>query len=290
MNLLIRLSLRNLFRQKRRNILLGIAMAMGVMILVIANSFSHGISDIMFNKIMRWATGQVQVRFNEKGRVMREIFRDKERVLPIVKSDPDLKEADEAVGMFMRAIGNGKSDNVIVVGVNVSDSVSPETMKEVEESFRLVEGKWQDLQGNDVENPAIVSEEKARYLNVKRGDVVRVRFRNMFGQDQAARITVKGIMKNDNIFMQPVMFLEVGKAKDMLGYRPYETASLSLTVKDPQKNARAVADRIHAKLKPDVAVICASVSHKNKTRNSVLLGYKSDEESRKKLSGMLKLR
>ena len=40
MFLLFRLSLRNLFRQKRRNLLLGSAMAIGVMLLVVANSFS----------------------------------------------------------------------------------------------------------------------------------------------------------------------------------------------------------------------------------------------------------
>ena len=88
--LLIRLSLRNLLRQKRRNILLGSAMAIGVAILVVANSFSHGISDIMFNKVMRYVTGHVAIRFNERGGVMREIFRDRARVLAAIKDEPGI--------------------------------------------------------------------------------------------------------------------------------------------------------------------------------------------------------
>ncbi|MDD5687902.1 MAG: FtsX-like permease family protein [Elusimicrobia bacterium] len=289
MKLIIMLSLRNLFRQKRRNIFLGIAMAMGVTILVIANSFSHGISDIMFNKIMRWVTGQVTVRFNERGRVSRELFRDKDRIMAIIKSEPGVVEADAGVGMFMRAIGNGKSDNVILVGVNTTQSISEKTRKEVEESFRLIDGTWKDLENSAIENPVIVSEEKARYLNVKRNDIIRVRFRNMFSQDQAARLTIVGIMKNDNIFMQPVIFLELDKAKELLAYRPYETGSISIILKDPQKNASALADRIHARLKPGLAVIYASVKNKNKKQYVTILGYKSDDETKKKLSGMLKL-
>jgi ABC-type lipoprotein release transport system permease subunit len=287
--LLIRLSLRNLLRQKRRNILLGSAMAIGVAILVTANSFSHGISDIMFNKIMRYVTGHVAIRFNERGGVMREIFRDRERILETVKNEPVIEEADESIGMFARAIGNGRSDNIMLVGVNTTKGRSEKAMKEVEDSFRLVEGRWKDIESASIENPVVISAEKARYLNVKMKDVVRVRFRNMFGQDQAARLTVAGIMKNDNLFMQPVVFLELAREKELLGYRPYETGSFSLKIKDPQKNAFALAGRIHDRLKPGTAVIYASAAGRSGPRPVILLGYRSGDESKKKIAGLLKL-
>ena len=288
--LLIRLSLRNLLRQKRRNIMLGSAMAIGVAILVVANSFSHGISDIMFNKIMRYVTGHVTVRFNERGGVMREIFRDRARVFEAVKDEPVIESADEAIGMFARAIGNGKSDNIILVGVDTKKGRSEKAMKEVQEAFRLVEGSWKDVESQAIENPVIISAEKAHYLNVKRNDVVRVRFRNMFGQDQAARLTIVGIMKNDNIFMQPVVFLELASEKELLGYRPWETASLSLKLTDPQLNAAALADRIHERLShPGTAVIYATAAGRSGRKTVTLLGFKSDDEAKKKISGMLKL-
>lgn len=289
MKLLIRLALRNLFRQKRRNILLGVAIALGIMILVIADAFSHGISDNIFNKILRWATGQVTVTFHEKGKESRQIFRDKERIMPILKNEPNVKQADEAIGMFVRAIGNGKSDNVILVGADTTRGYDKESLKELEESFKILEGSWKDLENTAIENPVIVSEEKARYLNVKKNDVIRVRFRNMFGQDQAERLTVAGIMKTNNIFMQPVVFLEATRAKEVLGYRPYETASIQLVIKDPQKNAKKIADDIHAKLQPGLAVIYASIKHGKNLQDATVVGYKSDDESKKKLSGMLKL-
>lgn len=287
--LLIRLSLRNLLRQKRRNILLGSAMAIGVAILVVANSFSHGISDIMFNKIMRYVTGHVAVRFNERGGVMREIFRDRELAFAALKDEPLIEQADESIGMFARAIGNGRSDNIILVGADTKKGASKKELAEVEKSFRLVAGSWKDVENPAIENPAIISEEKARYLNVKMRDVVRVRFRNMFGQDQAARFTVVGIMKIDNIFMQGVTFLELGRAKELLGYRPWETGSLSLKIKDPQKNAAALADRIHKKFQPGTAVIHASVSGRSGRRALAVLGFRTDDESKQKIAGMMKL-
>lgn len=283
--LLIRLSLRNLLRQKRRNILLGSAMAIGVAILIVANSFSHGISDIMFNKIMRYVTGHVAVRFNERGGVMREIFRDRDRVWAAVKDEPLVENADESIGMFSRAIGNGKSDNIMLIGVDTKKNISEKERKEVEQSFHMVEGKWKDIERTDLENPVIISKEKARYLNVKMNDVLRVRFRNMFGQDQAARLTVAGISRNDNIFMQGVVMLEQGRAKALLGYRPWETGSINLTIKDPQKNALAVADRIHGRLSPGTAIIYART-----WRGPVnVLGFKSDDSSRQKIEGLMKL-
>src|SRR3989339_25061 len=123
MKLLAMIALRNLLRQKRRNLFLGMSIACGVMILVIANSFSHGISDIFFNRIMRWVTGHVSVTFNDKGRMWGELCRDRERILSIVKEyEGRAHEIDEGVGMFMRAIGNGKTDNIILVGADTSAS------------------------------------------------------------------------------------------------------------------------------------------------------------------------
>lgn len=285
--LLIRLSLRNLLRQKRRNLLLGSAMAIGVAILVTANSFSHGISDIMFNKIMRYVTGHVAVRYNERGGVMREIFRDKDRILAAVKEEPLILKADESVGMFSQAIGNGRSDNIMLVGVDTKKTLSEDERREVEESFRMTEGTWKDIERTDIENPAIVAEEKARYLNVKRGDVLRVRFRNMFGQSQAARLTVAGISRNDNIFMQGVVFLDKDRAKELLGYRPWETGSLNLTIKDPQKNASALADRLHDRLRPGLAVIYAEAGARR--RPVTVLGFRTDDASKEKLRSLAKL-
>ena len=277
-------SLRNLFRQKRRNFFLGISIAFGVMILVVANSFSHGLSDVMFNRIVRYVAGQVSVTFYEKNRLFCQIFRDRERLLNLLpKGENGILKIDESVGVPARGIGNGKAETVMVIGVDTKAKMSEKERKEIEESFKMVEGKFKDLEDASIENPAILSTDKAKDLNVKKNDTIRVRYKNIFGQDQAARLTVVGIMKITNIFMSGVVFVELGNLKNLMGYRPWEMGSLNLTVENPKENAVRIADRIHEALKPGPAVLLSQLSFKDKECRASVLCFLSDETSRKKL-------
>lgn len=285
MRFLLMVSLRNLSRQKRRNILLGTAMAFGVMILVLANSFSHGISDIMFNKIVVYVAGHVRVTAGEgRGREL-AIFRDRERLEKIVRerAGAPLAEMNESIGIFLRAIGNGRTENMVLVGVDTSRSITEKQRKEYDESFHMVEGDFKQLADSKIENPMILSKEKAETLNVKRGDIVRIRFRNIHGQTQSARLTVTGIMSNDNIFMQGVMFVELKNLKGMMGYRPWECGSLHLTLTDPEKNAVAVADRIHAALVPGPAFIRATVSRGAMRAAATVIPFMGNDDVKKKI-------
>jgi ABC-type lipoprotein release transport system permease subunit len=284
MKFLLIVSLRNLLRQKRRNVLLGSAMAFGVMILITAGAFSRGITDIMFNKIVVYVSG-VSIRVNEgRGREL-SIFRDRERLIKIIKdrAGAPLSDHEEAIGIFSRALGNGKAENMMLVGIDTSRKITEEQRKEYEESFHMVEGRFEDLGSAAVENPMILSREKADALNVKKNDIVRIRFKDVRGQTQSARLTVTGIMSNDNIFMSGVMFIEMLNLKKMMSYRPYECGSIFLTIKDPQKNARDVADRIHGALKPGPAFIYAEASAGGKRAATTILPFMGNDEQNKKI-------
>lgn len=282
MRLLFTISLRNLFRQKRRNILLGIAIAVGVMILVVARSFSAGITDILFNKIVVRVAGHISVAFNEEGKLYRTIFRDKERILSVVKSNiHDIREIEEALAIFNRVIGNGKSDNSILVGIDLSQHLSEETREEIEESFRMLVGDFGDLGNMELENPVILSEEKAKYLRVGKGDTLRIRFTNVYGNNESARLNVVGIVKNDNIFMQSVIFSELKNVKRLMGFKEYEVANLNITINNPTKNAVSMADKLHSVLKPELAIIYGKIQFGNIKKDATVLGLNSDETSQK---------
>ncbi len=289
MFLLLRLSLRNLFRQKRRNLFLGSAMAIGVMLLVIANSFSHGISDIMLNKVLRWITGHVTIASNERGRMDSAIFRDK-AVFDFIKTDYKdiVREEEEAIGVLVKGIGNGTAENLIFVGTDMSSEVSEKSRKETEESFQMVEGQWNDLTNPKYQNPVIISEDKLKSLKLKRFDVLRLRFRNIFGQDQSARVTVVGTIKTSNIFMGPVTFGDLKTVKTLLGYDEHSIGYLNLILKDPNKNARKLADTIHARLKnPGLAIIAGTANDTNQT--VTLLGFNSNAKLETKWAAQVEL-
>jgi ABC-type lipoprotein release transport system permease subunit len=298
MNIIFSISLRNLLRQKRRNILLGIAIAFGTMILVLANAFSHGISDVLFNKIVVYVAGHVSVSFTQDGNFYKQLFRDGDRMVEIVKKElPDITQLQEAIGMFGRAIGNGKSDNVIMVGVDLNqhmnikqtDEEKKKEQEEYQQNFKMVQGDFLDLKRTDIENPVGLSVDKAKYLNVKVNDVLRVRFQDIYGQQQAARMTVVAIFKPANVFMSMPVFLEVATLKKMLNYGPHDIAQLYIRIKDAKKFAVRDADKLHAALEPRPAVILGTLASGQREAPVTVLCAKSDTTSIKLLAAQIKL-
>ncbi len=264
--------------------MLGLSIAIGVMILVVANSFTGGISDVLFNRVVRYVTGQVSVSVYEKNMMWCQIFRDKERLMDLVdQKNPRITKIEESVGIFSRAIGNGKAENVMLIGIDTSLKQTEKERKELEASFKMIDGSFQDLQRTDVENPVILSTDKMKDLNVKVNDIVRVRFKNIFGQDQAACITVVGTLKITNIFMSGVMFLDLQNAKKLFGYQPWESGPLVITMVNPKKDAVPVANQIHSRLKPGIAQIAAEVQSGGKKERADVFGFFNKEETKKGL-------
>ncbi len=267
MSLLLRLSLRNLLRQKRRNLLLGSAMAIGMALLILANSFAHGISDVLFNRILAFAAGHISVNYLQGGNRMTPVFRDgpmlKERVREAL---PSLEAMQEAMGLFARAVGNGRSDNVILVAMDLKSKLDPQQQADLEANFHMIAGEYRDLNRTDLSHPVLIAEDKAKYLRLGLHDVVRVRFQDVEGRQQAARLTVAGIFKPANVFMSAPVFLGLDDLKAMAGYGPHDTPQLFLQIADPKTNAIAYADRLHEALKPPLAAAWASLSAPESTR------------------------
>ena len=288
MNVVVTIGFRNLIRQKRRNILLGIAIAIGTAILILAQGFSHGISDNLFNKIVVYVAGHVGVAFSENGNVFKQVFHDGPHIKEIVKKQvPDIIKIDEALGVFCRAVGNGKSDNVVMVGIDMTQAGDEKTRQEDADNFKMIYGRFENLQSDSIENPVILAKEKASYLNVKMGDVIRVRYRTINGQDQAARLTVSGIFIPANMFMSAPVFLELNDLKKLLGYGPNDIGQLYITIKDPKKNAVKYAELLQKALQPSLAQISGFLTNVNDSIAVTVLGFKSDSSSRALLNAKL---
>lgn len=282
--IIARISLRNLLRQKRRNILLGTGIAFGMMILVIANSFSHGISDLLFNKIIVYMAGHTQVIVNEKGRRQSTIIRDQARFEMIISNNvKNLVEIRESIATFGRAIGNGKSDNMVIVGIPVTGEAISYY------SDRVKTGDIAKFTNGSVENPTIISEDKAKDLNVKYLDTVNMRFTTVNGQSQTARLTVIAITKSEGMFQGFVSYLPLPAAKKLLGYRPWETGGLQLILKNPKQTAILTANKLHDALTPEVASVYGNFSVGGSAIGGALFGVATNQAAFAKLTNEVKL-
>lgn len=237
--------------------MLGSAIALGTAVLVTANAFSRGISVTIFERVVVWVAGHAGVTASEVGSTDRQLFRDGPFLREQFKTIPQIKRSSESVAAFARALGKGKSDNAILVGVDLSDDLDAQEMRDLEESFHMIKGKWNDLAKGDVEIPLVLAAPKAEELGVDSGDEIRLRFTSAHGAYQATKGKVVGIFRTDNMFMQAPIFVEIGRLRELMGYQPWESSGYTLVLHDPSRDAQAVADSLQARLQPRFAAIPA---------------------------------
>jgi len=277
MNFIFTIAFRNLFRQKRRNILLGTAIATGTAILILANAFAHGISDILFNQIIVYVAGHISVGFTNNGNMYSQVFHDAPRMKEVVrKVIPNTTHLQEAIGIMARAIGNGKSDNVIMVGMDLNAKLGKKEEEQYQKNFKIIEGNLDDLKNHKYELPVALAVDKAKYLNVKLHDNLRVRFIDINGQNQACKLIIVAIMKPSNVFMSAPIFLEVQDLKKIGGYGPNDMGQMYIRIADPKKFAKKYADSLYKALIPQLAVVEGKLDIKGNSSDVKVIGFRSD--------------
>ena len=247
MKIIIFLALRNFIRQRRRNIMLGGAIAFGIMVLTVAMAFTNGLTDTILNRIVIYMCGHVQINMVEQGRFMTPIIRDKDRFEKLVKNNIEgIDKIEESMGTLCRAVGNGQGDYVYMVGSDVDQKFT--------ESFMLDQGRFIDYQKPGNYLPVLMSTQKAKALKVRVNDSINIRFTNVSGQANTATLKVVGIMKSQNVWMDWAIFVPQNSFKTIMGYRLYETGALRVRLHDPRTSAMQ-ADRLWKKLTPPLAII-----------------------------------
>jgi ABC-type lipoprotein release transport system permease subunit len=248
MGLLLKISLRNLLRQKRRNFFLGLAIAVGMMILVATSSFTKGLTDVILNKWLVYSYGHVSITGYESGNRQNTIVRDRERIIKLIKSVKGVKEVNNYLGIFTRVVGNGKSTMMALVGMPDKDAI--DYLGNTEDR-----GNAHDFTNRSIENPVIMGKDKAKDLNVKVGDTLRVRLTTVNGQVQSADLSLVATSKELTGGSAIAFYIPIDKLKDIRGLKPYESGPLQVVLNhmdDPQA-ALVAANKIHELLKPGLA-------------------------------------
>ena len=147
---IVKIGFRNLIRQKRRNMLLGIGIAFGTCILIIANAFSHGLSDVLLNKILTRIAGHIVVNISEKDRAAtapkRQIIRDRARIEQIIRANVEnIQSVEHGVATFARAIGKGGSEFLVVIGLD--------DIKTFQKEVEVASGALSDMTNPIMHNP-----------------------------------------------------------------------------------------------------------------------------------------
>ncbi len=245
---------RNLVRQFRRNLLLGITIAVGMAILVVTASFTSGLTDILFNKVMVYMTGHIRVVRDEYTTRRADVIRDMPRFIQTIKDTvPGIVRIDEDVSTFGRSVGNGKTGMVALVGISKDSDFYNET--------QLESGDPRDMFKPDVFPGIIMYKNAAKDINVGLNDTVTIRFQSIYGQAQAPKFRVVGLIPSQNMFMDVAAFVDVGVLRGMLNLKPEEVLGLNIVTSypaDSQKLIR-VANKLYGALTPNPASVKAEL-------------------------------
>lgn len=254
------LSMRNLVRQKRRSVLLGTAIAFGMMVLTLAHSFSHGLSETVFNRVMRFLTGHIEVVSLERGKKA-PIIRDTERVIAAARTLPHFKYAHESIIIYTRLIGNGRADTSVIIGVEGSAERIDEAKSM---DFYAVAGTIADFTNGRVPYPILIYEDKAKALNVRVGDTVKTRFQTVDGMQQSASFTVVAFIRAVGSYQSMASLALLPDLKRLMGYAPHESATLQLILTDPREAPKDAA-LLRKALVPNIARIDGAIGGRDIT-------------------------
>lgn len=283
LKLLSDLSLRNLFRQKRRSLFLGLAIGFGVTVLIILTSFATGMVDLVLNKMMVYSQGHIKVTLGEKGKLQPgSMIRDRARIMSIISNEiPGIDFVMEDLMIAGQAVGNGKSGMLMVVGVEMNDGFLSTFPK-------VKTGNIADMTNGAVENPIIIGESQAKGLNVKVRDKIRMRLRTVSGQEQTALLSIAAIVSAANPMMTFVSYLDAKTVRGLMGYAPQESAALKIVLKkvDDQKKVIALANSLYAKLNPGYMAFYGRVAAAG-SQDATVFGAATNKAAVDALSQML---
>ena len=198
MNTILKLSLRNLTRQKRRNIILAVAIAFGFFVVTFIDGFTSGMVNNLEDVITQIAGGTVMIAGYEKEPAAEEggkpnlvnIVRDREYIKNLVENN------DIAYRYFSRytsasgqMIFNGKKSIVMLKG---RDFTEPELL----DSFQVIQGSLDNLENPDA---MVINEKIAENMNLAVGDQIIMTTSTIYGQNTVADFTIAAITKGNTL-------------------------------------------------------------------------------------------
>ncbi len=240
--IILRIALRNITRQKKRTILLGGAIAFGVMIIILISSFSRGIADAASDNFTDILGGQLYIagqELTETGAKV-SVIRDRSVL------DDALGYIDEPIAertfrsrSFAEVIFGSRSTMVSIEGVDWSDE------PELVDGLDVVVGAIQPVMP---EGAIVLPELVADDIGVTVGETVLARMSTVTGQQNVGEFVVSAIIETNSLFSSTSAYTDRAYLNSIIGLSAEEYQVLNLALEDPTA-ADAATEQITAYLR-----------------------------------------
>ncbi len=250
------IAFRNLSRQKKRSVLLGSAIAFGVMIVTLINGFAGAFSENVSENFSNLMAGHIFISGTEKG------ANDKD--LSVIRDDSALTEAAGASGLSVRYVTRRSSfsGTLIFEGKKLRTNVDgAELEKEtfLRERLLLKDGSWDNMSKN---NSLILSEKIAEKLNVDVGDRLLVQMETVNGQNNVGEFVLAGISYDAGFFGQMTSYANLSYVNELLGLAQGEYQTMGIML-DGLKYTETSAASIYKSLSSNVQLFERGATDEN---------------------------
>jgi putative ABC transport system permease protein len=238
----LNIAARNLSRQKKRSLLLGFAIAFGVMIITLVNGFTTGALRNIKENFSYLLAGHIYLSEEIKrddGEVINE-FRDGDLVQAVL-DEMMLEDATlvRRSDMFGTLLFNGRQTSQNVQGIDWD--AEPQLVERLE----LKEGSLDEAKSDP--KGIVISESAANTLKVELGEEITIRTSTVTGQQNVGGFVVRGIMTDPSFLGALSSYANIDRVNQMINLTPgsYQTLNItlsSLDLVDP------VTDRLYAML------------------------------------------
>ena len=228
-----RIAVRNITRQKKRSILLGGAIAFGVMIITLIGSFTRGITDTASANFTDILGGQIYITGQELtdsgGQV--SVIRDRDVLEDaLVLIEDQIAERTPRSRVLGEMIFGSKSTTVSIEGVDWS--AEPKLI----ESLKVQSG---EISAASEAEGLVIPEYTATDIGVEAGETVLVRTSTITGQQNVAEFTILAITEGESIFSFSSAYADRVFLNAIIGLGPDDYQLLNIALENP--NAAAAA-------------------------------------------------
>lgn len=245
----LHLSLRNLTRQKRRNVILAIAIAFGFFVVTFIDGFTTGMVGNLEDMITQLTGGTVLIAGYEKippeeegaKSTLVNIVRDRDYIRSLVEAnDIDYRSFSCYTLSAGQLIFGGKKSTMALYG---RDLAEPSLL----DSFQFVEGgveRFSDPQA------LVISDKTAESMNLAVGDQVMFKTMTIYGQNDVADFTVAGIIKSNSIMNTLQGYVHIETLNALVGIPEGGYSTFTIYLKNKNEQA-AVANKIESLIRAD---------------------------------------
>ncbi|MEE8441595.1 MAG: FtsX-like permease family protein, partial [Spirochaetia bacterium] len=222
----LRIAMRNVTRQKKRSILLGGAIAFGVLIITLVQSFTGGLINTANARVIELLGGHIYVSGQEVS--------ESGRLISVIGEQEPLDEALALIAgqtetIHYRSTAFGEMIFVSRVATVSVDGVDWSNEPSLVASLDLVGG---DISA--VQNPAsvIIPEPLAAELGVEVGETVLMRLHSITGQQSVGEFVVGGLVRDAGILGMESAYADKSYLNSLIGMTPDQYQQVVMSVTD----------------------------------------------------------